>query len=141
MASNYTEHYGLCQWEATDQVLRDEFNTDNQKIDVALNDIPKIATGIYQVPQEKLGEPYHISTGFRPKLVLVWRNQVSGQAVYLLYCAMVLEGSPLKEYNSNISLMEIDDDGFVVQRVMYNDTTPYYPSLSENTEYMYMAIG
>lgn len=36
MASNYTENYGLCQWEATDQVLRTEFNDDNQKVDAAL---------------------------------------------------------------------------------------------------------
>ena len=36
MASNYTEHYGLCQWETTDQVLRTEFNEDYQKIDRAL---------------------------------------------------------------------------------------------------------
>ena len=32
MASNYTENYGLCQWEATDQVLREEFNQDHVKI-------------------------------------------------------------------------------------------------------------
>ena len=37
MASNYTEHYDLCQWEATDQVQRTEFNADNAKIDAALN--------------------------------------------------------------------------------------------------------
>lgn len=36
MASNHTENFGLCQWEATDQVLRTEFNEDNQKIDAAL---------------------------------------------------------------------------------------------------------
>lgn len=36
MASNYTENYGLCQWEATDQVLRTEFNEDNAKVDAAL---------------------------------------------------------------------------------------------------------
>ena len=36
MASNYTENYGLCQWEATDQVLREEFNQDNAKVDEAL---------------------------------------------------------------------------------------------------------
>ena len=36
MASNYTEHYGLCQWEATDQVLREEFNQDHEKIDETL---------------------------------------------------------------------------------------------------------
>ena len=36
MASNYTENYGLCQWEATDQVMRKEFNKDNIKIDETL---------------------------------------------------------------------------------------------------------
>ena len=36
MASNYTSNYGLCQWEATDAVLRTDFNEDNEKIDAAL---------------------------------------------------------------------------------------------------------
>lgn len=36
MASNYTGNYGLCQWEATDQVLREEFNQDYEKIDETL---------------------------------------------------------------------------------------------------------
>ena len=36
MASNHTENYGLCQWEATDQVLRTEFNEDNAKVEAAL---------------------------------------------------------------------------------------------------------
>lgn len=35
MASNYTEKYGLCQWEATDHVLRSDFNEDNAKIEAA----------------------------------------------------------------------------------------------------------
>ena len=36
MASSYTSSYQLCQWEATDKVLRTDFNGDNQKIDAAL---------------------------------------------------------------------------------------------------------
>ena len=36
MASNHTENYSLCQWEAADQVLREEFNQNNAKIDEAL---------------------------------------------------------------------------------------------------------
>ena len=36
MASGQTQYYGLSQWEAADQVLRTEFNADNQKIDGAL---------------------------------------------------------------------------------------------------------
>jgi len=36
MASNYTSNYNLCQWQASDKVLRTEFNADNAKIDAAL---------------------------------------------------------------------------------------------------------
>ena len=51
MASNYTENYGLCQWEATDQVLRTEFNEDNAKVDSAL----KNHTDAIGTLEEKLG--------------------------------------------------------------------------------------
>ena len=44
MASNYTEHIGLCQWEATDQVLRTEFNQDNAKVDAALDTLEQTVT-------------------------------------------------------------------------------------------------
>lgn len=44
MASNYTENYGLCQWEATDQVLREEFNQDNVKVSMTLQHIEKSVT-------------------------------------------------------------------------------------------------
>ena len=37
MASNHTTNYQLCQWEATDKVLRTDFNEDNAKIDAALS--------------------------------------------------------------------------------------------------------
>lgn len=46
MASNYTEHYGLCQWEATDQVLRTDFNEDNTKIDAALKGLSEQNTAL-----------------------------------------------------------------------------------------------
>ena len=36
MSTNHTTNYDLCQWEATDQVLRTDFNQDNAKIDAAL---------------------------------------------------------------------------------------------------------
>ena len=44
MASNYTSNYGLCQWEATDQVLRTEFNEDNVKVDTALDTLEQTVT-------------------------------------------------------------------------------------------------
>ena len=44
MASNYTEHIGLCQWKPTDQVLRTEFNQDNAKVDAALDTLEQAVT-------------------------------------------------------------------------------------------------
>ena len=46
MASNFTENYGLCQWEATDQVRREEFNQDNTKVDAALNALAEKDTAL-----------------------------------------------------------------------------------------------
>ena len=46
MASNQTENYGLNQWEATDQVLRADFNADNQKIDAALKGLAEKGTAL-----------------------------------------------------------------------------------------------
>ena len=39
MASSYTEHYRLNQWEADDPVRRVDFNADNAKIDAAIKDV------------------------------------------------------------------------------------------------------
>ena len=36
MSTNHTPNFNLCQWEATDKVLRSDFNADNLKIDAAL---------------------------------------------------------------------------------------------------------
>ena len=38
----YTENYHLNQWDATDRVLMEDFNADNEKIDTAIAAIPYI---------------------------------------------------------------------------------------------------
>lgn len=43
MAANQTTNYQLNQWEATDQVLRTDFNADNAKIDAALETLSEQA--------------------------------------------------------------------------------------------------
>jgi len=45
MANNYTSNYGLCQWEASDKVLRTEFNADNAKIDSAIKAVDRRVDG------------------------------------------------------------------------------------------------
>ena len=46
MATNHTTNYQLNQWEATDQVLRTDFNQDNQKIDGALKNHDEELAGL-----------------------------------------------------------------------------------------------
>jgi len=46
MASNYTSNYGLCQWAASDKVLRTEFNADNAKIDAAIKTVDTRVTSL-----------------------------------------------------------------------------------------------
>ena len=76
MASNYTENYGLCQWEATDHVLREEFNQDHAKIDTALGDLKanvvRTAVGSYE-GNGQCGEsaPNHLDFDFSPKMVIL----------------------------------------------------------------------
>ena len=43
--ATYTEHYGLHQWESTDDFLRTDFNTDFQKIDTALGTLAEEVAG------------------------------------------------------------------------------------------------
>ena len=45
MASNYTSNYNLCQWAASDKVLRTEFNADNAKIDAAVKAVDRRVDG------------------------------------------------------------------------------------------------
>lgn len=79
MASNYTENYGLCQWEATDQVLREEFNQDHAKIDTALGDlntnVVRTAVGSY-VGNGQCGSsaPNRLEFHFEPKVVILVAN-------------------------------------------------------------------
>ena len=74
MASNQTANFGLNQWEATDKVLREDFNADNAKIDAALAAAGncKIAAGSYVgTGTYGKGSPTTLSFRFTPKLLLL----------------------------------------------------------------------
>ena len=49
MARNQTEYCQLSQWDASDQVLRTEFNGDNAKIDAALAAMSEEVSGKAEV--------------------------------------------------------------------------------------------
>lgn len=89
MASNYTNDFQLCQWEADDKVLRDDFNADNAKIEAALKQIsqelvsmreqldkvytadkPQVVAGMY-IGDDRATRT--IELGFRPRAVFLTR--------------------------------------------------------------------
>lgn len=139
MASGQTTNFGLNQWAAEDPVLREEFNRDNVKVDTAIMSCARVVVGTYNPQGTEEDMPFHVEVGFRPKAVLIWVNQVSGYASYLTHCAMVIDGVPVKVPNKDLSLLEIEDNGFCVLRHKYGDQS-YYPQVAEWQEYLYFAL-
>ena len=161
MASKYTKNYSLCQWEATDQVLRTDFNEDNKKVDTALNGlstqmktkadqtalnavaatIPKIAVGTYTGDGN---QKRTIPLPFTPKAVFV--NSYFG-ATYdygsglHYFGGLAVKGGPLKWYSEtdSISFLEIVSGGFTVA----SQTAYSHSSCTNqlNMVYYYLAIG
>ena len=98
MASNYTENYGLCQWEATDAVLRTDFNEDNAKIDEALNTLSISSAGVYNLAHNvySLSMKDYSTThyhGYRRGLIMDdFHNQ---EAIASLTGGLVVQGGAL----------------------------------------------
>ena len=68
---NYTENYQLNQWEETDRVLMEDFNSDNQKIEAALGVKCEIVIGSYTGNGSATREIY---LGFQPRAVMLERQ-------------------------------------------------------------------
>lgn len=62
MATNHTENYDLSQWLATDYVVREDFNSDNLKIDTALHTIAQSIAGTGKI--RLLYEKTHTTQGY-----------------------------------------------------------------------------
>ena len=77
MASNYTEHYGLCQWEETDQVMREEFNENNAKIDAALSAMRTVSSCVTGNYIGNDGD-VHVELGFRPSFLFIIPSNRTG---------------------------------------------------------------
>ena len=80
MASHQTTNFQLCQWEADDEVLRTDFNSDNLKIENALSAIKTVADKAYTTDSAPVVCGWYqgnnavqrkIEIGFTPKAVLL----------------------------------------------------------------------
>ena len=92
MASNYTERYGLCQWEAVDSFVRTEFNQDNGRIEAALGRVEDLAASAGRNVAELLLQQYYEEkeTGWKQALVF---DGFQDQQLIASMTAGVLRGS------------------------------------------------
>ena len=153
MASNYTTNYQLNQWEAGDQVLRTEFNQDNQKIDAALkNHDDELAThtsalaqmgnceivyGSYQ-GTGAYGQGNHSTLTFEhePLLVAIMPETIGGQSVMLGFWAV--RGSSFlytsEYYQSKVGLIWQD------KALSWSGSDSSYQFNDLGTTYYYVAL-
>ena len=112
--ATYTTNYQLHQWEASDDFLRTDFNTDFQKIDAALG--AKAEAEETQAELEKKAEVVKgtytgnggtlaVNLGFRPKAVVVSRNYYTATAVpgmASIGISITATGFQVQQVSSNI---------------------------------------
>ena len=135
--ANYTQHYQLHQWEATDNFLRTDFNTDLQKIDTALGEKEnaRIASGTYVGAGSKTVD-LDLIFPFIPKLIMV-----IGDGRYALF---------LREHDRAYSIGEDSWDSMILTWTDYGLTwEAYNPSFASERDmlnesgstYRYTALG
>lgn len=62
-----TQHYGLCQWDGEDRILREDFNSDNEKIDEAIDQANRMVR-LLDVVMDSEAEQVDLDlTGFDPE--------------------------------------------------------------------------
>ena len=101
MASNYTKNYGLCQWEATDQVLREEFNQDNAKVEETLEAQANILT---KLSEKNLALETAISNVGNCRIKVHTRTG-TGKYDYLNPCSYTFSESPILVLLLNTTLI------------------------------------
>ena len=143
MASNYTSNYGLCQWESTDHVLREEFNRDNAKLDSALAGLLKIASGTYIGTGERGSEhPNTLTFPFPPQLVVIEAEMPNGLALGTI----VVRG---QQYSAGVGVTSSSNHGLYLYLTWEENTLSWYTGSNYeynqlnalNTTYRYWAIG
>lgn len=146
MASNYTEHYGLCQWEATDPVLREEFNQDNVKIEAALESKGncRIEVGSY-VGTGTYGEshPCHLEFSFRPQIIFMdihTTDDYNSVPQYYLFFYGATEAFAFGESKRNILTWSDTSVSWYFPDERVSEAAEHQFNTSGKT-YRYLAIG
>ena len=160
MASGKTANYGLSLWEATDQVVRLDFNSDNEKIDAGMAENKAAAAAAKETAENLAAVAFTpenlpfvvgtytgngaanrtISLGFTPKAVLLFPEHgrtynSSGGKVYCYGGLIVIDHA--LQY-SNIVAANIVEGGFQVHHL---EQSSVCARTNESNEiYYYMAV-
>lgn len=134
-----TEHYQLNQWDKTDRIQMEDFNADNAKIEVALNEVKelslfaaKVHFGTYEGNNT---ETRDITLGFTPKaLILTTSYAMFRDASNGCYGGIAAPDYPCTAYSGNS--IQIIDNGF---RAYYNSDRKAFTNVSGYT-YYYIAV-
>lgn len=137
MASNYTENYGLCQWEATDQVLREEFNQNNAQLDMALAQLKQPMFKIAILKDYDGSSDVTVELGHQPAMVIVgnrlgWTNIITTSSTTNHPAhAVALPDYPGYQSGSSAStgakiILEVTVSGFIVHSGFDGKLAPFY---------------
>ena len=154
MASHQTTNFQLCQWEADDEVLRTDFNSDNLKIENALSAIKMVADVAFTPENSPIAAGSYVGNGavkrkielgFTPKAVLVMRRDGLSVVLgggYSYYGGLAVAGSDANTegnktgttWNDEETVIAITEGGFYV-----NSGTWIHTNTSGDT-YHYIAL-
>ena len=129
--ATYTANYGLHQWEATDDFLRTDFNTDFLKIDTAIGGL--LVFGSY-TGNGTAGQT--VNLGFTPRAVYTCtRDGKAGSAVGSGYCygGLTFTGQPVMR--GAHTAVAIAENGFLV-----NAPNDYVRTNLSGETYHYVAV-
>ena len=161
MFLNQTANYGLTQWEATDRILMEDFNSDNTKTDAALKENADNIAALETAVAEKgncqfsygtytgsgtygTGHPTKLTFPFEPKLVIIQNmaaaaTDTSGSSQYGRYIMFLIRPLTSYYFNSGSFSAKITWSGKTVSWTS-TDGAAYQLNVSGNT-YLYVALG
>lgn len=120
-SSNTTENFGLNQWLGSDMVLREDFNSDNVKIDEAIYSLMP-ATGTYTgiaTTFTNTSSDQEINLGFYPSAVLVMPSALPSPSSTVFYANLFYSTRDLAFMGSTtysyVPFVEITETGFTVR--------------------------
>ena len=165
-SSKHTTQYQLNQWQAGDPVLREDFNSDNLKLENALaalaaalntkagsdqltavaQTVPKVAVGSY------VGDgaaSKSIALPFTPKAVYacpvhggtLWIPEGSGNGTTYTYGGLAVTGQNAMTWRGGHDVVAIQTGGFTVYYSYYSNEFMYAAANMSGQTYVYVAIG